>query len=104
MTESSSNLTRRNFMTASSAAIASPLLLNLTVKVPEAKAESNQAIREGESIYFIGSTCIGCQVCRMMCPESAVDFGDDRNEINQEKCNGCGICFEECPLSAITKT
>ena len=90
-------------MKVSSAAIASPLLLNLAVKVPEAKAELKEAIREGEPIYFIGPTCIGCQVCRMMCPESAIDFGDDKNEINQEKCIHCGTCFQECPLSAITE-
>jgi Fe-S-cluster-containing hydrogenase component 2 len=40
----------------------------------------------------------------MMCPASAIDFGDDQNEINQDKCIHCGTCFEECPLSAITET
>lgn len=99
-----SSVNRRKFMKMGSAVIASPLLLNLTGKVPEVKAELKEAIKEGEPIYFIGATCIGCQVCRMMCPESAIDFGDDRNEINQEKCVHCGTCYEECPISAITET
>ena len=99
-----SSLNRRKFMKVSSAAIASPVLFNLIGKVPEARADLKEAIKDGEPVYFIGSTCIGCQVCRMMCPASAIDFGDDRNEINQDKCIHCGTCFEECPLAAITET
>jgi formate hydrogenlyase subunit 6/NADH:ubiquinone oxidoreductase subunit I len=31
-----------------------------------------------------------------------IDFGDDRNVINQKKCIHCGTCYESCPLSAIS--
>lgn len=98
MTEKSTNLTRRKFMIASSAAIASPLLMNLSGMAPEAKG----AVKG--KIYFINRTCIGCQVCRIFCPAEAIRFGDCQNEIDQEKCIHCGTCYEECPISVISET
>lgn len=94
------NLTRRKFMIAGSAAVAAPLLSNLpgAGMVPEAKAALQGPV------YFIGRTCIGCQVCRMFCPAEAIHFGDLRNEIDQDKCEHCGTCYEECPISAISET
>jgi len=85
-------------MIAGSAAIASPLLLNLPGKVPEAKAAV-----EGP-IYFINRECIGCQVCRTFCPAEAIRFGNCQNEIIQEKCIHCGTCYESCPICAISET
>lgn len=98
MTEKSLNLTRRKFMIVSSAAIASPLFLNLTGSVPEAKGA-----KKGK-IYFINRECIGCQVCRIFCPANAIIFGDCQNEIDQDKCIHCGTCYRECPISVISET
>jgi uncharacterized Fe-S center protein len=103
MTEKKSNLTRRKFMMVSSAAIASPLLINalgsmVAVKSAEAKAA------KGTKIYFIGRGCVGCHVCMAFCPAEAVRFGDTGNEIDQDKCIHCGTCYEECPICVISET
>lgn len=98
MDEKYNNLSRRKFMLASSAAIASPLFLNLAGSISEAKA------RAKGKIYYIGRQCIGCQVCRMFCPEKAIHFGDCKNEIDQDKCIHCGACYKECPISVISET
>jgi ferredoxin len=106
MTET--DLTRRKFMITSSAAIASPLLLGVAdsmaaAKTAEPKATEQKAAQTGK-IYFIKSTCIGCQVCRMFCPAKAIRFGDCQNEIDQKKCVHCGTCYRECPICAVTET
>jgi len=116
MTETSSDLTRRKFMMVSSAAIASPLLLNAassmaaakpaetkTTATNEAKATVTNAVK-GMKIYFIERGCIGCQVCRTFCPGKAIHFGDTGNEIDQNKCLHCGTCYKECPISVVTET
>jgi ferredoxin len=101
-------LTRRKFMMVSSAAIASPLLLNATgamaaAKPAEAKATVTNAAK-GMKVYFIGRGCVGCQVCRTFCPAQAIHFGDTGDEIDQKKCIHCGTCYRECPISVVTET
>ena len=108
MTKKSSKLTRRKFMMASSAAIASPLLLSaagsmIAPKSADAKETATNA-GKGDMVYFIGHGCIGCQVCRTFCPAEAIHFGDTGNEIDQNKCEHCGTCYEECPISVVTET
>ena len=109
MTDTNSNLTRRRFIIASSAAVASSLILNMAGSIAEAKSTETKAAEpkaslKGKKIYFINSTCIGCQVCRIFCPANAINFGDCRNEIDQTKCLHCGTCYKECPISIITET
>jgi ferredoxin len=101
-------LTRRKFMIASSAVIASPLLLDLAVskaetKNAEPKAAEQKTVKTGK-IYFINRTCIGCQVCKTFCPVQAIHYGDCANEIDQKKCIHCGTCYRECPISVISET
>jgi len=102
------DLTRRRFMVVSSAAITSPLLLNAANSMAAAKTADpktvEQKIAQTGKVYFIKSTCIGCQVCRMFCPANAIRFGDCQNEIDQKKCIHCGTCYKECPVCVITET
>ena len=108
MDSQSQNLTRRKFMMVSSAAIASPLLLNAASSMAAAKpAEIKTAgtgIARGTRIYFIGHGCVGCHVCLTFCPAKAIHFGDTGNEIDQNKCMHCGTCYNECPISVISET
>ena len=103
MSKTSLNLSRRKFMLVSSAAIATPLLLNIADTVPGAQGAETKSAVTGK-IYFINSTCIGCQVCRMFCPGKAIRFGDCQNEIDQKKCLHCGTCYKECPICAVSET
>ena len=102
------NLTRRKFMMLSSAAIASPLLLNAASSMAAAKPVEAKAtvtnLTKGTRIYFIGHGCIGCQACRTFCPAKAIHFGDTGNEIDQKKCMHCGTCYRECPVSVVSET
>lgn len=97
-------------MKASSAAIATPLILGAAGSVVGTKTAAaktsvtNVEKGEGEKIYFIGSGCIGCHSCRTFCPAGAIRFGDTGNEIDQSLCEHCGTCYEECPISVITET
>lgn len=103
-----STLSRRTFIIAGSAAVASPLIMNMTGKIAEAEASEQKtpAKRSAKAgkIYYIGHQCIGCQVCKSFCPAGAIDFGDCRNEIDQDKCLHCGTCYRECPICVISET
>jgi ferredoxin len=108
MKEKSLDLTRRKFLIAGSAAIASPMFLNAAgsmaaTKIAETKT-AETGIAKGTKIYFIKPSCIGCQVCRTFCPAKAIHFGDGGNEIDQKKCIHCGTCYRECPISVISET
>jgi Fe-S-cluster-containing hydrogenase component 2 len=92
MGETSGNLSRRRFMAASSAAVATPLLLNLTDLVEEAKAAKK------DKIYYITNKCIGCHACKVFCPQKAIYYGERKMEIDQDKCVQCGTCYNECPI------
>ena len=108
MNEASQNLSRRKFIMVGSAAIASPLLLNVAGSMAAGKtAEINKnepGIAKGTKVYFIGKGCVGCQVCKTYCPAQAINFGDCRNEINQKKCIHCGTCYRGCHINVISET
>ena len=98
-------ISRRDLMLAGSAVISVPMVATAAAPPAKAAAKTAAAAKQAaasQTVYFIGYNCIGCQVCRMNCPASAIDFGDDRNVINQKKCIHCGRCYENCPLSAIS--
>ncbi|MDB9822221.1 4Fe-4S binding protein [Deltaproteobacteria bacterium] len=94
MTSTLLNLSRRKFIIISSAAIASPLFLNLAGLVPDVKGG------EKKVIYFISDDCIGCHFCFYECPASAIHWGEDKYVIDQDKCIQCGTCEEVCNISA----
>ena len=96
------NRSRRKFMVASSAAIVSPMLLNLALPATEARAATTG--KKAGKIYFITTGCNGCHVCKVACPQKAISYGDRKMEIDQDKCVQCGTCCEECPNSAISET
>jgi ferredoxin len=103
------DLTRRKFMIAGTAAIASPLLLNVAGSMAAGttaatKTTGTSIAAKGTKIYYINDGCVGCQACRTFCPVQAIRFGNCRNEIDQKKCIHCGTCYRECNISVISET
>lgn len=104
MVKEALNLTRREFMVAGSAAIAGTLVMDMAGPDPVTEAAVIKSTATGnQKTYYIGHDCMGCQVCRMKCPAGAINYGDDRNEIDQSKCQHCGTCYRECPVSVISE-
>ena len=104
MAKKGSSLTRREFMAVGSAAIAGTLVMDMAGPVPAAEAAVIKSTATGnQKTYYIGHECMGCQVCRFKCPAEAINYGDDRNEIDQSKCRHCGTCYRECPVSVISE-
>jgi Pyruvate/2-oxoacid:ferredoxin oxidoreductase delta subunit len=93
------NRSRRAFMVAGSAAVVSPMLLNLADPVKAAALEAKKAKKE--KIYYITTKCVGCHACKCFCPQKAIYYGVRKMEIDQDKCVQCGTCYNECPISGI---
>jgi len=108
MVPESLSLTRRKFIIAGSAAIASPLILNAAGSMAASKAAETKTaetgIAKGTKIYYIGRGCVGCHACLTFCPAKAIHFGNTGNEIDQKKCIHCGTCYRECPISVVSET
>ncbi|MFC2014217.1 4Fe-4S binding protein [Chloroflexota bacterium] len=47
--------------------------------------------------------CSGCQICKLICPYSAISFDEEREvcRVNEALCKGCGACVGGCPSDAI---
>lgn len=47
--------------------------------------------------------CIGCKNCWIFCPETAIQWDEEKNTpwIRYEACKGCGLCANECPVNTI---
>ena len=109
MGEINQNLSRRKFIIAGSAVIASPLLFNVAGsmaanKAVETKTTGNSIASKGTKIYYINDGCVGCQACKTFCPARAIRFGNCKNEIDQKKCIHCGTCYRGCNINVISET
>ena len=63
MTSAGLNLTRRRFMLVSAAGVAAPLLINLSVLVPEAKAAEEAKADKKYNTDYTNPKCKGCRMC-----------------------------------------
>jgi NADPH-dependent glutamate synthase beta subunit-like oxidoreductase len=45
--------------------------------------------------------CIGCDNCRVFCPDIAVARVGNEYRIDAAHCKGCGLCVAECPRGAM---
>jgi len=53
--------------------------------------------------YKITDECVSCGTCADECPSEAIQEGDDKYVIDQEKCTECGTCADVCPTEAIVE-
>jgi fumarate reductase flavoprotein subunit len=93
------NLSRRKFIAAGSAAIAAPLVMNMAGKIAGA-AENTST---GKKTYFITDNCVLCPPlpCQTNCPVKAIAFDGDKFVIDTDKCIRCGTCYKGCEIGAI---
>lgn len=48
-----------------------------------------------------GIACIGCSICRKVCPTEAPVITNFLSYIHQDKCISCGNCIKSCPQHCI---
>ncbi len=60
-----------------------------------------EGISRGQEVWWEPGKCIGCGLCRKVCPENAIAPGENGLVIDQTKCTCCGKCVRACPALAM---
>ncbi|MCX7655112.1 MAG: mercury methylation ferredoxin HgcB [Treponemataceae bacterium] len=62
-------------------------------------------IRAGRSLFLDSSQCIGCGLCREVCPHGVFTIADGKAHIaDRGRCMECGACARNCPAGALRVT
>ena len=89
------------------------LMANMIVKVLKSlfskpftnnypKKKSNVSINFRGSIHVDQKKCIGCKLCEINCPTSAIVVNEKKIAVvNRDLCILCGLCAEVCPVNVI---
>lgn len=59
----------------------------------------NSVRSSGYVAALSGNSCVGCEICRQVCPFGAIN---GEREINIDQCRGCGLCVSHCPQDNIS--
>jgi heterodisulfide reductase subunit A len=85
--------------------------------IPDTVAQASAAAAEALSMIARGTVeieaatavineklCTGCQLCKNICPYSAISYDDKKRvcKVNEALCKGCGACSGGCPSDAIS--
>jgi len=85
-------------------------------KSVKSKKESGSRLVVTQSLWVDSMTltldrevCIGCDLCRQVCPKEAVALSLTRGDhefsttpdIDEQKCSMCGLCVAFCPVNAV---
>ncbi len=85
--------------------------------IPDTVAQASAAAAEALAMIARGTVeieavtsiinerlCTGCQLCKQVCPYSAISFDDKKHvcKVNDALCKGCGACVGGCPSDAIS--
>jgi heterodisulfide reductase subunit A len=59
---------------------------------------------EAATAFIDEKICSGCQICRLVCPYSAVTFDEGKKvcRVNEALCKGCGACVGGCFSGSIS--
>lgn len=80
----------------------------MTLRYPEYYLKPKEGYRG--AIKFVKEKCIGCSLCAMICPASAMKMYRLPGEkkmlpgINYQRCIFCGYCVSICPTGALEHT
>ncbi|MDR1373451.1 MAG: glycyl-radical enzyme activating protein [Treponema sp.] len=60
-----------------------------------------ESIARKPDLNWFGEKCMGCDICRTVCPQGGIDRGEEGLRFDRLRCLACGRCAEECPGGAI---
>lgn len=82
----------------------------VTLEYPEKKRFQSDAFR-GKPVVILGEKgCVGCGICKKVCPSNAINYVKDENgkvvsyTFDLNKCIFCGNCMYYCPHKSIKLT
>ena len=52
-------------------------------------------------LFYVSDDCIGCGVCKKVCPVANVTQKDNLKPIFNKECESCFACVHNCPKKAI---
>jgi NADPH-dependent glutamate synthase beta subunit-like oxidoreductase/Pyruvate/2-oxoacid:ferredoxin oxidoreductase delta subunit len=70
---------------------------------PCAECLASMDLCEGDKAVVDENSCVGCNVCAVICPFEAIKKNEKGiAQVNEDLCKGCGLCAARCPEQAIT--
>jgi len=65
-------------------------------------SKNTDIVHNGNNIEIRYDECIGCGMCKEICPMKVFEIADKKPVvINEEDCIHCSLCKEQCPSQAI---
>ena len=83
---------------------------SVTLEYPEKKRFQSDVFRGKPEVNLGKEGCVGCGICKKVCPSNAIQFIKDENgkvisyTFDLEKCIFCGNCMYYCPHKVINMT